>query len=123
LYKKALHFKDKRRAAIILRTTNTEKMRMTARQIKGYNKSTWRKVCVDIMLAALQAKFGQCKELSARLLKTGDALLAESTPHSRYWGIGWHSSSYHAQDRSSWRGYNMLGCMLMKVRNELKCIS
>lgn len=97
-----------------------KKMRTTARKIKGYSKVAWRKVCADVMVTALQAKFGQNNELRARLLKTGDALLAESCPHSRYWGIGWHSSAHQALDPSCWRGGNVLGSMLMKVRNELK---
>lgn len=60
------------------------------------------------MLDALRAKFGQHPELRALLLATGSAELVEHTAIDTYWADGGDGS-----------GKNMLGVLLMRVRDEL----
>ena len=69
----------------------------------------WEKVKDDIMREALRAKFTQNEELKKILLETGDALLVEHTRNDSYWGDGGDGS-----------GKNMLGKLLMELREELK---
>jgi ribA/ribD-fused uncharacterized protein len=69
----------------------------------------WESVKDDIMLEAVRAKFTQHEELKAILLETGDALLVEHTANDSYWGDGGDGS-----------GRNMLGRILMRVRDELR---
>lgn len=69
----------------------------------------WEEVKDDIMREALRAKFTQHKELKKILLETGDAQLVEHTANDRYWGDGGDGS-----------GRNMLGLLLMELREELK---
>ncbi|HKY05293.1 MAG TPA: NADAR family protein, partial [Blastocatellia bacterium] len=63
----------------------------------------------EIMLKAVRAKFTQHKELAEILLDTRGALIVEHTGNDSYWGDGGHG-----------RGKNMLGQILMRVREELK---
>ncbi len=69
----------------------------------------WEEVKDDIMREALRAKFTQHKELKKILLETGAAQLVEHTANDRYWGDGGDGS-----------GRNMLGLLLMELREELK---
>jgi N-glycosidase YbiA len=55
------------------------------------------------------AKFTQHDELSALLLSTGDSKLVEHTENDDYWGDGGDGS-----------GKNMLGRILMQVRESLR---
>ena len=65
----------------------------------------WDNIKVVIMLRGLRAKFIQNPELLKKLLATDDATLHENSPTDMFWGI---------------KGEDMLGKLLMKVRDELK---
>lgn len=69
----------------------------------------WETVKDDIMLEAIRAKFMQHPALARLLLDTGNAPIVERTPRDRYWGDGGDGS-----------GQNMLGKLLMRVRDELR---
>ena len=72
-------------------------------------RKDWETVKDDIMREALRAKFTQNDELKKILLETGDAELVEHTANDRYWGDGGDGS-----------GRNMLGKLLMELREQLK---
>jgi ribA/ribD-fused uncharacterized protein len=69
----------------------------------------WESIKVQIMTEAVLAKFTQHEDLRALLLATGDALLVEHTNNDAYWGDGGDGS-----------GKNMLGQVLMRVRERLR---
>ena len=66
-------------------------------------------VKVEVMRTAVRSKFTQHENLRALLLSTGDAKLLEHTENDSYWGDGGDGS-----------GKNMLGKILMRVRDELR---
>ena len=72
-------------------------------------RKDWETAKDDIMREALRAKFTQNEDLKKILLETGDAELVEHTKNDRYWGDGGDGS-----------GKNMLGVLLMELREELK---
>lgn len=72
-------------------------------------RSDWEQVKDDIMREVVRAKFTQNKALKETLLSTGDAILVEHTTNDSYWGDGGNGS-----------GKNMLGKILMEIREELK---
>jgi len=69
----------------------------------------WESVKVQVMTEAVLAKFTQHDDLRALLLETGDAKLIEHTDNDAYWGDGGDGS-----------GKNMLGIVLMRVRERLR---
>lgn len=71
-------------------------------------RKDWDQVKVEVMRAAVYAKFSQNPELAERLLATGDAELVENSPVDYFWGIGADGS-----------GQNVLGKILMEVREKL----
>ena len=64
---------------------------------------------VNVMLQALRAKFSAHEGPRNMLLASGTAVLVEAAPHDFVWGGG-HNGS----------GTNMLGRLLMQVRDELR---
>ncbi len=79
-------------------------------------RTTWKRFVGEpmltkdyVMLVAVRAKFTQHAKLAELLLSTGGALLVEHTVNDSYWGDGGDGS-----------GKNMLGKILMLVRDELR---
>ena len=74
-------------------------------------RKDWDLVKDDIMYNVIKCKFTQNEDLKQRLLDTGDEELQEgNTWYDTYWGMDIHTG----------RGYNMLGKILMRVREELR---
>jgi ribA/ribD-fused uncharacterized protein len=69
----------------------------------------WNKVKVDRMRGILKEKFTQHKDLQEMLLETGNSLLIEESKTDAFWGIG-----------KKGNGKNMLGVLLMEVRDEIR---
>ena len=70
--------------------------------------SNWSKIKVLRMHNVLRAKFSD-GELMYKLLDTGDSILIENSKSDAFWGIG-----------KTEKGKNMLGQLLMRVREEIK---
>lgn len=71
-------------------------------------RADWESVKDSIMRSVLVAKFSD-PELKAILLGTGDEVLVEHTVNDSYWGDGGDGS-----------GRNMLGKLLMEVREQFR---
>jgi ribA/ribD-fused uncharacterized protein len=69
----------------------------------------WESARVGVMRRAVEAKFRQHDDLRFLLLETGDAKLVEHTENDDFWGDGGDGS-----------GENMLGRILMEVREALR---
>jgi N-glycosidase YbiA len=69
----------------------------------------WESVKIEVMREAVRAKFQQHADLREILLATGDSLIVEHTEIDSFWGDGGDGS-----------GKNMLGRILMEVREELR---
>lgn len=75
----------------------------------------WETIKVDVMKDIVRLKFTQSSELKARLLATGDEELIEGNLwHDNFWG------NCTCNNCRSIKGTNMLGQILMEVREELK---
>lgn len=72
-------------------------------------RKDWESSKDDIMREAVRMKFTHNLEMRKILLSTGDAQLVEHTKNDRYWGDGGDGT-----------GKNMLGKILMEVRDELR---
>lgn len=88
--------------------------------VANFSDSLWEPVKQMFMYRAVYDKFKSNDELSEYLLSTGDRLIAEASPYDLIWGIGLSKHDPSAQDPANWRGRNLLGETLMKVRTDLK---
>lgn len=81
--------------------------------------SAWESKKVKVMEELVRKKFKENPDLREKLLKTGDAVLIEgNTWGDEFWGV-----NLRKPDPSSpwgYRGKNMLGQILMKIREELR---
>ncbi|MDA9004166.1 NADAR family protein [bacterium] len=75
-------------------------------------KKNWESSEVGVMREALSATFTQHPELKILLLSTGESKLIEHTENDSYWGDG--------GDGGDGSGKNMLGMLLMEIRNGFK---
>ena len=72
-------------------------------------REDWEAVKDDVMRQALYAKFTQHFDIQTILLETDDEEIIENTTKDHYWGIG-----------SSGTGLNMLGKLLVELRERLR---
>lgn len=94
------------------------KVKNLGRDVNGFYESAWVDNREEIMCDGLTLKFSQNKNMGDMLKSTGDAILVEASPFDKVWGIG---VGYHeAFDPDNWKGLNLLGECLMKVRDQLK---
>lgn len=75
-------------------------------------RKDWEAVKDDVMRTAVREKFSSHEKLKQLLLSTGDAWLIEHTTNDSYWGDGGDGT-----------GKNMLGRILMEIRDELRGMS
>ena len=107
-YSQAQKFEDEAYRAKIRAANSPTIAARLGRSRKQTLRRDWEAVKVGVMRDAVTAKFTQHDDLRALLLSTGDAKLVEHTENDDYWGDGGDGS-----------GQNMLGRVLMQVRDQL----
>ena len=103
-YYQSQKFKDTNLRMWIVLSPSPKYIYLLTRIIKKDEiREDWEQVKFDVMLNGLREKFKQNKALRDDLIATGNSLLCEDSS-DKVWGK---------------RGQNMLGKLLMKVRDEL----
>ena len=120
MHQKALLFKDFDVAEMIMEQTQPRKQKFLGRQVRGYEDDVWMDECQSIMFSGLTSKFRQNKYCLESLLNTGDTIIVEASPYDKIWGIGMLEDDPRATDPLQWEGKNLLGTVLMKVRDGLR---
>jgi ribA/ribD-fused uncharacterized protein len=126
MLEKATFFLDFDMAIKIRQLTDPAQHKKAGKLVKGFDSSLWNKYKVEKMFNVCLSKFYDKpwfkpdNELTDYLLSTDDALLVEASPYDKEWGIG--LSKYEAMkiDPSLWPGKNLLGKVLMRVRQTIK---
>jgi ribA/ribD-fused uncharacterized protein len=108
-YFQAQKFLDARDREAVRRARTPRLAAEMGRDRRRKLRRDWESVKVGVMTDAVRAKFTQHEQLRELLLSTGDARLVEHTSMDSYWGDGGDGS-----------GRNMLGRVLMRVRDELR---
>ena len=108
-YFQAQKFEDAAHQEAIRRTKSPMIAARKGRDRKKPLRHDWESVKVAVMRKAVRAKFTQHDDLRRILLSTGDAEIAEHTEKDSYCGDGGDGS-----------GKNMLGRILMELRNQLR---
>lgn len=118
--KKALMFGDTETYAKIMESTEPDEIKAFGRKVKNFDSDDWDISKWKIVYNGNFAKFTQNPLLRDKLLATGDAILAEASPHDKIWGIGVDRSDPLAQKPECWEGENLLGQILQEIRDELR---
>ncbi|MDJ0612666.1 MAG: NADAR family protein [Rhizobiaceae bacterium] len=109
-YFQAMKFQDFEIHMRILQTQSPMEAAKVGRDRSLPLRQDWEDVKVDIMRQALQAKISQHADVRTALLSTGDATIVEHTKNDSYWADGGDGT-----------GQNMLGKLLMEIRDFLNC--
>lgn len=120
MWEKAVFFNDRESANKIIKEENPAKAKKLGREVKNFDDSLWSKVCYDFMYKVNYEKYFQNTRLKNILLNTGDKILVETNFRDTRWAIGLPAEDDRVLDESQWQGENLLGKVLMQVRDELK---
>ena len=118
--KKALLAGDLEHYVLIMHEKNPEQCKKYGQSVRALDVATWTKCKEEVVYHANHAKFTQNSSLKDLLLSTGDKVLAEASPYDKIWGIGLDAKHPDSTNPSKWKGENLLGKILMKVREELR---
>ena len=117
---KARIFGDREKQDQIIAAPSPEEAKALGRQVRGFDENLWQQCRLDVVVRGNCAKFGGSPLLRAVLLGTGSRVLAEASRTDLVWGIGWSERDWQARHPTEWRGQNLLGFALMRVRDELR---
>ena len=120
MYHKVMLFRKYGLADKIMATSNPAIAKKLARQpFPEFDHVLWERVCYNIVKRGVGAKFRQNKAIQDILINTGNEVIAECSTYDRKWGIGIGIDDPKRLDVSKWTGRNLLGRILMEVREEL----
>jgi ribA/ribD-fused uncharacterized protein len=115
---KAREFEDTEMYQKILKIKTPKAAKAIGQKIANFKPEVWDKRKDELMEKGVRTKFVQHPTLRKQLLETGDKTIGEANPRDTYWGIGTSMNLEKAKIPSKWRGKNMMGKLLMKLREE-----
>lgn len=118
MYTKAKLFNNPHWAEYIMSLDKPAMMKGAGRRVEHFDEKKWSDVIDNIADNCNLAKFTQHPSLTKKLLATGDSLIAEASPDDAIWGVGVGKAK--AKDPKNWRGRNVLGNSLMRVRQVIR---
>lgn len=117
---KARLFQDYNILKKIMLSDNQKEIKTLGRKIQNFNQGLWDLTKKDIVFKGNLAKFSQNPELKNYLLLTGNHILVEASPYDKIWGVGLDAKDIRIGNPNYWEGLNLLGFVLMDVREQLK---
>jgi ribA/ribD-fused uncharacterized protein len=119
MFAKAKLFSDGESAEAILANRHPKQQKALGRKVKGFNLDTWEEKRESIVYVGCREKFSQNPGLRSLLLSTVPTELVEASPYDLIWGVGIGERDPLILDKANWRGKNLLGVTLTKVRDAL----
>ncbi len=121
MYQKVMMFRKYDLATQIMETANPAACKKIAGQkFPEFDPDLWERTCKTIVKRGVKAKFVQNPDILEILLETGTAIIAECSPYDTKWGIGIDISDPDRNVIAKWKGKNLLGRILMEVRDEIR---
>lgn len=120
MYMKAVHFGDFTTALEILKKEKPSEQKALGREVKGFDNAIWERDREFIVYNVLKDKFTYSSNKTKNYLKnTAGYTLVEASPKDLIWGIGMLEDDPGVEDETNWKGLNLLGKLLTKVRIDL----
>lgn len=119
MYCKAKLFRDDHAARSILASSHPREQKEIGRNINDFNEITWLLFREAIVFEGNYQKFTQNGDLASVLLLTKNTTLVEASPDDKIWGVGLSEDDPRILDPTKWKGTNLLGKALMKVRSAI----
>ncbi len=115
---KAKFFGDYETLGEIIEQKSPKVQRKIGRQVRDYDDKEWTKVSTDFMRKGNWAKFEYNPQLLDLLLMTRGTYIIEVSQNDPRWGIGLSINNPNARSRKHWVGRNLLGTILMEIRDQ-----
>ena len=120
MYRKAKLFGADKIAEQILKAQTPKQCKDLGRSRQiPFDEDVWYENREVIYKEVLLDKFSN-PSLKKQILATEGKTLVEASPFDDIWGIKLSADHPHAEIPSKWKGLNLLGKVLMEVREELK---
>lgn len=119
MHAKAELFNDHEIASQIITAKTPSAMKALGRKVRNFDDEIWKKHREEIAFKLNYAKFSQNPTLLKALLDTGDKKFVEASARDRIWGVGLGITNELIKDPANWKGTNILGKTLDKVKLEL----
>jgi ribA/ribD-fused uncharacterized protein len=119
MFSKARLFEDVTAMDAILRTIDPGEQKRFGQAVSGFQQETWDRWKVSFVYEGNLAKFRQNAGAARQLEATGSAMLVEANPRDWIWGVGLAIDDPSVHAPSQWKGSNLLGRVLTRVRSEL----
>lgn len=119
MFAKARLFADEERAASILATPDPATQKRLGQQVQNFDQATWDASKINIVYDGNRAKFEQNEGARRQLKSTSGTMLVEANPRDWIWGAGLAIDDPRVNQPQEWRGENLLGRILTKVRSDL----
>ena len=115
--KKAELFNDIETLHKIMTASSPQTIKKLGREVQHFDPAVWNEKKFEIVVQGNLAKFSQNLELQDFIVSTGNKILVEASPYDKIWGIGLDEKASDAISPERWKGQNLLGFALMKVRS------
>lgn len=119
MFNKAMLFKDTKCAREIMKASTPYRVKELGRLVSGYNDAIWSAERFDIVVIGNIYKFEQNTSLKFYLAATRGLELVECSASDTIWGIGRGLNDPLRLTERTWRGLNLLGKALTRVRVKL----
>ncbi|PIO68275.1 hypothetical protein TELCIR_09943 [Teladorsagia circumcincta] len=107
-------------ANAILYLKDPKMIKQVDSQLKNVDENQWMKFSWKVRMKAAMAKFKQNRRMRYQLFRTIGSTLVEADVDDTYWGVGLSSDDPNIADPSKWRGANVMGEVLMQIRDVLQ---
>jgi ribA/ribD-fused uncharacterized protein len=118
---KAQLFDDDSTHARIMQTSNPYDIKQLGKEVKDFVQQRWEQEARKVATDGCMAKFSQNGHLLVleALIKTGHRIIGEASKDT-FWGVGKSLSDETILESDAWTGQNLLGEILMNVRDQLQ---
>ncbi|KAJ1372153.1 Infection Response protein [Parelaphostrongylus tenuis] len=116
VWTKAKFCKDFRAAKAVLCLEDPKAITEVDRNLRNVDVARWMEYSWKVKMKASMAKFKQNCLMRYQLFRTIGSVLVEADSDDTYWGIGLSIGDPDIADPSKWRGYNVMGEILMQIR-------
>ena len=100
-------------------TPDPVEQKALGRIVSSFDQERWVRHRHDIVLDTNFCKFSQNLDLQRAQAATSEKHIAEASPYSLLWGIGYKADHPFACDKTRWCERNLLGRIFMDVREGL----